>query len=456
MATKPNLGKPLIMISPTRRLFGAVLLATPLVLATLSPAAASPPNFVVAWAASVQGPYPVGNATAQPEMRFAFPDPAKGAADQSFRLIVRPDIWGKQARIRLSNAFGTKPVTFDGIHIGLQQSGSAVLPGTNQPVTFGSKTSVTIAPGQSAVSDPVTLLFVKDPNDRMLTGRRLAVSFHISGDSGPMTWHAKALTTSYISPPNSGSKTAGEAEQAFPYSSTSWYFLDALDMSASAGTKAVVAFGDSITDGTASTINGDDRWPDVFARRLHALYGNKYAVVNAGIGGGMVIGPADYKANPFAGGPSALDRLDRDIISLSGVGAVIWLEGINDFGTGGASPEQVESGVREVVKRLRAGIPGVRLYMATLTTSLNSTNGGYGAPAIADKRQAYNQFIRTCGLFDGVIDFDAATFDPKTGELKAEFQPNSSVGGPGDKLHPNRAGYQAMGLSIDPKAVIGK
>jgi lysophospholipase L1-like esterase len=444
------------MPTPTRRLLGAILLAAPLAFATPSPATAAPPNFVAAWTASVQGPYPIGNATAQPELRFAFPDPTKGASNQSFRLIVRPDIWGRQARIRLSNAFGTKPVTFDSIHIGLQQSGSAIVPGTNQPITFGGKTTLTIPPGQSAVSDPVTLPFVGNPDDKMLTGRRLSVSFHVAGDSGPMTWHAKALTTSYISPPNSGAKTADETEQAFPYSSTSWYFLDALDMTAPAGTKAIVAFGDSITDGTASTINGDDRWPDVFARRMHALYGNRYSVVNAGIGGGMVIGPADYATNPFPGGPSAIDRLDRDVISLSGVGAVIWLEGINDFGHAGATPEAVETGVRDIVKRLRAKIPGVRVIMATLTSSFHSTNADYATPAIEEKRRAYNQFIQTSGIFDGVADFDAATFDAETGELKPEFQPNSSVGGPGDRLHPNRAGYQAMGFAINPKAITGK
>jgi lysophospholipase L1-like esterase len=268
-----------------------------------------------------------------------------------------------------------------------------------------------------------------------------------------MTWHAKALTTSYISPPGTNQNApAEESEQAFPYSTTSWYFLDAVDMSAP-GTKAIVAFGDSITDGTASTINGDDRWPDVFARRIHALYGNKFALVNAGIGGGRVIGPADYAAKPFAGGPAATERVDRDVISLSGVTTVIWLEGINDFGNAGAAPEDVANGVRDVVKRLRSAIPGVRIFMATLTSSLNSTNG---ASAVNEKRQAYNQFIRTTGIFDGVLDFDAATLDPKTGELKAEFQPNSSTGGPGDKLHPNRAGYMAMGLSIDPEAIAGK
>ncbi|HBK09059.1 MAG TPA: lysophospholipase [Acetobacteraceae bacterium] len=434
----------------TRRLVAALVLATSL--AATTPTLAAPPNFVVAWAASAQGPYPVGNPTAQPELRFAFADPAKGATDQSFRLIVRPDIWGTQARIRLSNAFGTKPVTFDAVHVGLQQSGSAVLPGTNRPITFGNKTTITIPPGASAVSDPVALPFVHDPNDKMLTGRRLAVSFHVNGESGPMTWHAKALTTSYIAPPGSGAHTAETTEQAFPYSSTSWYFLDAVDMSAPPTTHAIVAFGDSITDGTASTINGDDRWPDVFARRVHALYGNKVSVVNAGIGGGMVIGPNDYQANPFAGGPAATQRLDRDVLTLPGVKAVIWLEGINDFGNANATPADVENGVRDIVKRLKAA--GIRVYMATLTSSLNSTNANYGATVNNEKRQEYNKFIRTAGIFDGVIDFDAVTLDPKTGELKAEYQPNSSTGGPGDKLHPNRAGYMAMGTSIDPKMIL--
>jgi lysophospholipase L1-like esterase len=434
------------MPTATSRLLAALLLAAPLA----TPAFAVPPNFIVAWAASAHGPYPVGNATAQPELKFAFPDPARGASDQSFRLIVRPDIWGKQARIRLSNAFGTKPVTFDAIQLGLQQSGSAVVPGTTRPITFGAKLTITIGPGASAISDPVTLPFVAGPNDVMLAGRRLAVTFHVTGDTGPMTWHAKALTTSYISPPNGGVQTA---ETAFPYSTTSWYFLDAVDMTAPAGAQAIVAFGDSITDGTASTINGNDRWPDDFAHHLHALYGGKFAVVNEGIGGNMVIGPTDYKTNPFSGGPAATERLDRDVTSLSGVKTVLWLEGINDFGTGNASPEAVEAGVRDIVTRLHAA--GIKVFMATLTSSLNSASGGYGTPAVNDKRQAYNKFIRTSGIFDGVIDFDAATIDPKTGELKAEFQPNSSTGGPGDKLHPNRAGYMAMGLSIDPKVIAG-
>jgi len=418
-------------------------------------AAPQSPHWVAAWAASAQGPYPVGNPSAQPELKFAFPDAARGAVDQSFRLIVRPDIWGQQARIRLSNAFGTQPVTFDGVFVGLQMSGSAVLGGTGRPVTFAGRKTVTIAPGKDAVSDAVSLPFVKNPADPMLTGRRLAVSFHVVGESGPMTWHAKALTTSYVTAPGAGSRGSDDGESAFPMSTASWYFLDEVEMTAPPATRVIVAFGDSITDGTASTLNGDDRWPDVFARRLHAAAGNRYVVVNEGIGGNEVVGPPDYAAKPTPGGPSALERLQRDVISLPGVSTVIWLEGINDFGARGASAQAVSDGVREGVKRLRAAIPGVRIYMATLTGALNSTPT-HGTAEVEAKRQEYNQFIRNAGIFDGVIDFDVITLDPATGELKAAYQPNSTVGGPGDKLHPNRAGYAAMGSAIDIPMITGK
>lgn len=431
-------------------------LLLPLVL-LLGGAAPDTPHWVVAWTASVQGPYPVGNPTAQPELRFAFPTPAQGASDQSFRLIVRPDIWGRQARLRLSNAFGSQPVTFNDVHAGLQVSGAELMPDSNLAVTFGGRHDVTVPPGKSVLSDPVKLSFVQDPTDLWLAGRKLAVSFHVVGESGPMTWHAKALTTSYLSAPGEGSHAAETGEAGFPFSTTSWYFLDAVDMQAPAATHAVVAFGDFITDGTASTLNGDDRWPDVFARRMHAAFGDRFSVVNAGIGGNMVIGPADYAQHPFSGGPAALDRLERDVISLPAVTAVIWLEGINDFGNAGASVEALEAGVRQGVQRLRARLPGVRIVMATLTSALHSTNGQYGAPEVESKRQAFDRFVReTTGLFDGVVDFDAVTQDRVTGELKPDFQPNSTTGGPGDKLHPNRAGYAAMARSIDLKLVAGE
>ena len=254
--------------------------------------AAEPMHWVTSWAASVQGPYPVGNPSAQPNLALVFPTPDIGARDQSFRLIVKPELWGSKARFRFSNALGTQPVTFDGAFVGLQWSGSAVMPGTNRKFTFGGQNAVTVAPGDSVWSDAVALPFVKKGQE--LRGRKLAVSFHVAGNSGPMTWHAKALQSSYVTLPGAGAKGADVSEDAFPFATASWYFLDALDMSAPKGAGAVVAFGDSITDGTASTMNGDDRWPDVLARRLNSKSDNRWAVVNAGIGGNQVVGPKDY------------------------------------------------------------------------------------------------------------------------------------------------------------------
>ncbi|WP_431284722.1 GDSL-type esterase/lipase family protein [Humitalea sp. 24SJ18S-53] len=282
----------------------------------------------------------------------------------------------------------------------------------------------------------------------MLSGRKLAVSLHVVGTSGPMTWHAKALQTSFATAPGAGSRGAEEAEASFPHPTASWFFLDALDMTAPAGTPVIVAFGDSITDGTASTMNGDDRWPDVLARRLPM---NRVAIVNAGIGGNQVVGPAVYSPqDPFPGGPSALMRLERDAISLSGVTHFIWLEGTNDFSrNGNATAEAVQEGMRTGVARLRAAIPGIRVIGATVTSALGSTSAAHGFAEQDAKRQALNAFIRGSGVFDAVVEFDTATLDPATGGMRAEFVPESTTGGPGDRLHPNRAGYVAMGYAFD-------
>jgi lysophospholipase L1-like esterase len=411
-------------------------------------------KWVASWAASAQGPYPAGNASAQPNLRFAFPDPAGGAHDQTFRLIVRPDLWGRRARLHFSNVFGVKPVTFDGVFAGLHLDGGAVVAGTNRAVHFGGKATVTIPVGASVWSDPVDLPFVRKPAAVELAGRKLTVSFHVAGDSGPMTWHAKALTTSYLTRPGAGAQGQLEDESAFPFSTTSWYFLDAVDVMAPAATRVIVAFGDSITDGTASTLNGDDRWPNALSRRLHAAYGNRVSVVNAGIGGNQVLGPAEYSAaRPFSGGPSAGQRLERDVIALSGVSAVIWLEGINDFGVNAAA-EAVQIGMKEVVSRLRQAIPGVKIIGATVVSAVGNTSGTHGSEQEEVKRRALNEFIRGGGLFDGVADFDKATLDPQTGQMRPEFVPDSTIGGPGDKLHPNRAGYLAMAGAIDLKLLL--
>lgn len=418
-----------------------------LALAASSLSAQSSEKWLTTWTASAQGPYPSGNPSAQPRLHFAFPSPETGARDQTFRLILRPDAWGRAARLRFTNVFGTKPLTLDAVYAGVHLDGGAVVAGTNRPVHFGGKASITIPPGESAWSDAVEV-------GPATYGRKLAVSFHVAGESGPMTWHAKGLQTSYLTAPGAGAKSAAEDESAFPFTTTSWYFLDAVDMRLPASTQLIVALGDSITDGTASTLNGDDRWPDALSRRLQAVYGDRVAIVNAGIGGNQVLGPAEYTAaKPFAGGPSARQRLNRDVLSLSGVTTVVWLEGINDFGRGvEASAAAVAEGMREVAAKLRAR--GIRVVGATVVSALGATNPSHGSAEEDAQRRKLNDFIRRSGTFDAVLDFDAATLDPRTGGLRPEFVPESTTGGAGDKLHPNRAGYLAIANSIDLKAVV--
>ena len=413
-------------------------------------------HWTAAWCASAQGPYPHGRETAQPDLSTLFPEPEFSASNQSFRMIVRPDVWGRQARIRLSNSHGLKPIAFGNIHIGLQAMSSAVLAGTNRTITFGGVDSITIEVGHWAVSDAVDLEFFMDPNDPLLVGKSLAISFHVIGDTGPMTYHAKASQTSYLSAHGAVAACSSHEETAFPYSTTSWFFLDALDMNMAASTKVIVAFGDSISDGSGSTINGYDRWPDVVARRLHAKFGNTVSLVNQGIGGNQILGPPDE--TPPAdrlGGISALKRLERDVVSITGVSTVIWLEGINDFGFTDVSAEEVIAGVQRGVAQMREAIPGVRIIGATLTTALNATTGGHGRDSVDTRRRIFNEFVRTTDIYDGIIDFDTATYDDATGELRPEMVPNSCIGGPGDKLHPNRIGYQAMAAAVDINMLIG-
>ena len=426
-----------------------------ILLMTSAPAFAQ--KWVTSWAASVQGPYPVGNPTAQPELKFAIPSPESGIRDQTLRLVLKPELWGHTVRFRFNNAYGARPLTLDSAFAGLQMSGAALMPGSNRAVTFAAKKTVTIPPGGMIWSDAVTLPWVANPAAPELMGRKVAVSFHVAGETGPPTWHAKALQTSYLTGPGAGALGELEDESAFPYSTTSWFFLDAMDVQAPPDTRLVVCFGDSITDGTSSTLNGDDRWPDVLARRLRAA-GARIGVVNAGIGGNQVVGPPEYgPGKTIPGGPSALSRLERDVLSLSGVTHVIWMEGINDVSTNGnATAEQVIAGLKMGVASIRAKQPAVRVIGATLTSIVGTTSPAHIPPGVEAKRQTVNAFIRdNKGLFDGIIDFDRATLDPATGAMRPEYVPGSTIGGPGDGLHPNRAGYMAMGDAVDLHLLTG-
>jgi lysophospholipase L1-like esterase len=396
-------------------------------------------KWIASWAASAHGLYPSGTAVAQPDLEFAFPSADIGANDQTFRLVVRPDLWGERFRVRFSNFFGTKAVTLDDVFLGLQASAGSLVPGTNRRVTFGRSRSITIPAQQSLFSDAVELEFVDDVERFSLEGRKLAVSFHVVGTSGPMTWHSKGMQTSYITNPGKGSHGSDEGDAAFPNSTTSWYFLDALDVMAPADTFVVATFGDSITDGTASTLNGDDRWPDVLFRRLRAAFGNRVSLVNEGIGGNRVVSDAG------AGGPSALSRLERDVFNLSGIGAVVWLEGINDL-SAGTSATDVIAGIQEGTRQIHGH--GLGLIQATITSALGNNPDPKFDVDRDNRRKTVNAFIRSAGIFDSVADFDRVTVDPSTGQMRAEFLHNSTTNAV-DHLHPNRAGYLKMGGEVD-------
>jgi lysophospholipase L1-like esterase len=437
---------------------GAALFLVPLLLAMSVPqvkAAQPASEWVTSWAASSQGPFPSGAVVALPDQRFAFPDAAAGADDQSFRMIVRPSVWAGRTRLRLSNAFGTRPITIDDVFVGLQLSSAAVAPNTTVSVLFAGRKAVTIAPGHDVWSDPATLAFATPDRLASLAGRKLAVSFHVVGSSGPMTWHAKGLQTSYVTAPHSGSHGGDEGEQAFSQPSTAWFFLSAVDMRMPAGVPLVVCFGDSITDGTGSTLNGDDRWPDILQRRLTGRYPNGVAVVDEGIGSNQITGPDSYDVQaPFGGGPAAIQRMRRDVAALSGVRTVIWFEGINDLSRkDDPSAAAVIAGYRTGITMLRNAIPGVRVVGATITPSLGA-HGNAGTDEVNQKRKDVNAAIRSGSLFDAYLDFEQAVKDPQSDSLRPEFIPGSTIGGPGDRLHPNRAGYLAMAGAIDLAAIL--
>lgn len=421
-------------------------------------------KWVSSWATAIQGPYiaptapqgpAIGAFDGQPDLRFALPNASTdGVADQTMRMIVKPDVWGGTVRVRFSNAFGTKPVTFSAATVALQEYQANLVPGTAVRVTFAGKPSLTVQPGKQVFSDAVRLPFVTPAALPLLRGRNLAISFAVAGKSGPASMHRVASVTNYISPPGSGDVTGAEHDAAFPYSTNSTFFISQLDVVAPQDTRVIAALGDSITDGTFSTPGGNDRWSDAMSRRLHTRYGDRVSIVNLGIASNTVAS----EANSAFGGPPATRRLARDVLSLSGLDTVVWLEGINDLSSG-SEPDAVIAGYRQVVAQLHDA--KVKVIGATITSSLIPNDKVLAAsPLVASSslasakavgsakqnrnRQTINRFILTSGLFDGTADFAAVTTDPDTSALKAPFVPNSA-GSAGDYLHPNRAGYQAMG-----------
>jgi lysophospholipase L1-like esterase len=354
--------------------------------------------------------------------------PVYGAEDTTLREIVHVSIGGPQVRVVFTNEFGTDSLTIGAAHIAVSQGSSTINTAGSAGLTFGGRTSVTIPAGALAVSDPAPVN-VPAQSD-------LAISFFLPAQTiQQLSQHGGADQISYTAPGNVvGAKTLDD-----PHEIRSWPFVKAVDVLVPAKSAAVVAFGDSITDGAYVTVNSNNRWPDELARRLHANPKTaELGVLNLGIGGNRILHDN--------AGPSALARFDRDVIAQAGVKYVIVLEAINDIGHAYdpgkpydvVSADDLITGYIQMAER--AHMHGIKIYFATLTPY---TGAKYMSPAGEEVRQTLNKWMRSNKVADGFIDFEKATQDPANPSM---FLPAYDSK---DHLHPNDTGYKAMGDSID-------
>jgi len=347
------------------------------------------------------------------------PDRVPTYANATIREVIRTTIGGDHLRIRISNEYGDKPIVIGAAHVAIRAAGSTTRAGTDRALWFGGRSSVVVRTGAVVTSDPIAY-DVPQLGD-------LAISLFLPDSARTTTRHALGVQTTYVS--KSGNSVDA---QTFSADTTmlSWLFLSAVEVTDARVTGTIVAIGNSITDGYAATPDSNRRWPDVLARRLLTSTEPVKAVVNAGISGNRVLS--------FGAGPSLVSRFDRDVLMQPGVTHVILLEGINDISRDSidvVSAEDIIYGYRQVIER--AHERGIVIYGATLTPFERLS------PSRQAKRHAVNEWIRTSGVFDGVIDFDKVTRDPTRPD---RFLPLYDSG---DHLHPSDAGYKAMGESID-------
>ena len=351
--------------------------------------------------------------------------------DATLRQVVRVSLGGERLRVRFSNAFGTEPLVIGGASIALSSGPgrSAIEPGSSRPLRFGGAASVTIPAGTEYLSDPVDLAH--------RAGSDLAVSIHYPDAPSRQTSHPGARATSFIAP---GQHLAA-SELPGASSFTRWYQLAGIEVEAAPGTHAVVAIGDSITDGYGVAPDTNLRWTDGLAARLRQAGMTGVGVINAGIGGGRLLRDGL--------GPNLASRFARDVLERPGVRHAIVLIGVNDFGNlhrntddSPAARAQLLLDMQEALRQsvARAHARGVCVIGATITPYAGSAYYHPKAPNEQD-RQAYNDWIRGSGVFDGVIDFDAALRDPRRPDhLRKDYD--------NDGLHPNMAGYRAMAEAV--------
>jgi lysophospholipase L1-like esterase len=346
-----------------------------------------------------------------------------GYPNYSIRNVVHTSIGGNQARVRLSNTFGTTPLTLGHVTIAVAAANTApaAKPGTMRTLTFGGQQSVVVPAAAEVLSDPVRLTVPRDGD--------LLVTTYVPTPSGPVTYHAFTGQTSFFT--RAGDFADQESGAAFNEQTNVWHYVSGVDVRSSAN-GSVVTFGDSITDGVGSTGNTNHRWPDLLSDRLHGRYG----VLNAGISGNRLL--LDIPGNAF--GRNAMARVADDVFSQGDVRSMIVLEGVNDIQQNPhqTDPAMIISAYHQLISQAKAR--GIRVIGATILPFK-------GWPAwdetLEATRVAVNTWIRTSGEFDAVADFDKVTRDPAAPQQLLPAYDS------GDHLHPGDAGYQAMANAID-------
>jgi len=349
--------------------------------------------------------------------------------NQTIRMVAHTSIGGKSLRVKLSNLRSTSPLVVGAVDIAEQASGATAVPGTHHSVTFAHATAFTVPTGAELISDPVQMSVGADQN--------LLVSIDLPQATTSATWHSDAFDTAYTSVP--GNHAAEDSDANYPSRTTSWYYLSGLDVMSTKATGTVVTFGDSITDGYNTPTGDYATWPEDLARRL-AVRAAPMAVVNAGIGGNRVLTDVPN----IWQGISAIKRFGHDALGQPGVRDAILLEGINDIGNNAGpngqplTSQDLIDGYRNLIGQAHAA--GVRIIGATM---LPDYGNGYYTAAAETIRQAANDWIRTSGAFDGVVDFDTVMRDPADPK---SLNPRYDSG---DHLHPNATGMQAMANAVE-------